>query len=82
LGVFDIGVPEESSQSAPESTSDELDLSGIDDLELVSEYIRTPEEVDAQEEIWMALNGEFMIELLGINFFLFLFYVFVSTIFI
>jgi hypothetical protein len=30
----------------------------------------------------MALNGEFMVELEGINFFLFLFYAFVSTIFI
>ena len=63
LGVFDVVVPEESSQVAPESASDELDLSGIDDSELVNEYIRTPEEVEAQEEIWMALNGEYMVEL-------------------
>ena len=65
MGVFDVVVPEESSQVAPESASDELDLSGIDDSELVDKYIRTPEEVEAQEEIWMALNGEYTVELKG-----------------
>ena len=67
LGVFDVAVPEDANQSAQESASDELDLSGIDDSELDNEYIRTPEEVEAQAEIWMALNGEYMVELEGIN---------------
>ena len=66
MGIFSNLETQEEPSLDP--ISGELDLEGIDDVEIDREYLRTPEEVEAQEEIWMAINGEFMVELEGISY--------------
>ena len=64
MGIFSGSGEKESKQDMTPPDSGELDLEGIDDSELDS-YIKTEEEAKMTSDMWMALNGEFMIQLEG-----------------
>lgn len=65
LGIFSgSGEKEEINKEEVTSDSGELDLEGIDDSEMDT-YIKTADEAKMTSDMWMALNGEFMIELEG-----------------
>ncbi len=68
LGIFSGSVEKEDSnkQDIAPVDSGELDLEGIDETEMDS-YIKSEAEAKMTTDMWMALNGEFMIELEGEN---------------
>lgn len=68
MGIFSASVEKEEpgKKDVVPVDSGELDLSGIDDSELDG-YIKTEDEAKMTSDMWMALNGEFMKELEGIN---------------
>ena len=68
MGIFSGSVDKEdpNKQDIAPVDSGELDLEGIDESEMDS-YIKSEAEAKMTTDMWMALNGEFMIELEGEN---------------
>lgn len=66
MGIFSSTIEKEepSKKDIVPVDSGELDLAGIDDAELDG-YIKNEDEAKMTENMWMALNGEFMKELEG-----------------
>lgn len=66
MGIFSSTIEKEepSKKDIVPVDSGELDLAGVDDAELDG-YIKNEDEAKMTEDMWMALNGEFMKELEG-----------------